>query len=55
MRTLSLTLQITGMALMPPALAFGVFFEHGMRMEMTLLTVGTVLFYIGRIVEPKAE
>lgn len=51
-RILALALQVTGMALMPPALAFGLLYEHGMRLEMTLLSVGLCLFYIGRALEP---
>lgn len=52
MRILSLSLQVTGMALMPPALLFGLLYEHGMRLEMTLLTIGVFLFSIGRWLEP---
>lgn len=52
MRILSLSLQVTGMALMPPALIFGLLYEHGMRLEMTLLMVGMALFWTGRLLEP---
>lgn len=52
-RYIALALQVTGMALMPPALAFGLLYEQGMRLEMTLLSVGLVLFYIGRGLEPQ--
>ena len=53
MRIVALTLQVTGMALMPPALLFGLLYEHGMRLEMTLMSVGLVLFYVGRGLEPQ--
>ena len=52
MRIVALSLQVTGMALMPPALLFGVLYEHGMRLEMTLMSVGMVLFWVGRALEP---
>ena len=55
MRILSLSLQVTGMALMPPALLFGLLYEHGMRLEMILLTVGVALFSIGRWLEPSSN
>lgn len=52
MRIFSLSLQVTGMALMPPALLFGLLYEHGMRLELTLMTVGVIFFSIGRWLEP---
>ena len=52
MRIVALSLQVTGMALMPPALLFGVLYEHGMRLEMCLMAVGMVLFWLGRALEP---
>jgi hypothetical protein len=52
LRILSLSFQLTGMALLPPALLFGLLYEHGMRLEMTLLAVGSILFVIGRWLEP---
>jgi hypothetical protein len=55
MRILALSLQLTGMALMPPALLFGVLYEHGMRMEMTLLLLGGLLFTAGRVIEPESR
>ena len=53
MRIFALSLQLTGMALMPPALLFGILYEHGMRLEMSLLVVGSLLFTIGRALEPQ--
>ena len=55
MRILALSLQVTGLACMPPALVFGLAFEHGMRLELTLMSVGLLLFYVGRGLEPKAS
>jgi hypothetical protein len=55
MRILALSLQVTGMALMPPAFLFGVLYEHGMRLEMSLMSVGVLLFYVGRGLEPKGN
>lgn len=55
MRIVSLSLQVTGMALMPPALLFGLLYEHGMRLEMTLMTVGVILFSLGRWLEQDAS
>jgi len=55
MRIFALSLQVTGMALMPPALLFGVLYEHGMRLEMMLMSVGMLLFWVGRALEPQQK
>ena len=50
---LAKALQAIGMANLMAALYAGITMEHGMSLEYALLAAGTLLFLLGRYLEPR--
>ncbi len=53
LHTIGKMLELSAMILLMFGLAVGLMEEHGMGKELTLLAVGSVLFYVGYLMEQR--